>query len=392
MPRPSRYRWIIVALFLTIVAIAGSLVLLAIGLSTTIDGFLIGLMMAVVPVPLYVAFATWVDRFEPEPPWLLATAFLWGASIAVLFAMIFNGIGEAVLTEVAGAASASMLTAVLAAPFFEELAKGGALLLLFFWRRDEFDNVTDGIIYASMVGLGFAMTENVEYYSAAAGAQGGSEAGLVFFLRGVMGPFAHPLFTSMTGIGLGVARESHRKSVKFLAPLLGLAGAMLLHAVWNLSTNFGLVFFASYFFVMVPAFFAVIVVAIYSLRREARIVRSHLESVVADRVLSADDVIIVTSVRRRIGASTSALFQAGFGKWIARRRFHALATELAFHSWRASRYPDPDEAAIRAELVAGVREVRARLGLPVHIEPPDAQLVARLTRETPQPPMPAPAT
>jgi len=391
MPRPSRSRRIVVALFLTVAVLAGLFVLLAIGLSTTVDGFLTGLMLAVVPVPIYVAFATWVDRFEPEPPWLLATAFLWGASIAVLFAMIFNGIGEAVLTEVAGAASASMLTGVLTAPFFEELAKGSALLLLFFWRRDEFDNVTDGIIYASMVGLGFAMTENVQYYSAAAVAKGGSEAGLLFFLRGVMGPFAHPLFTSMTGIGLGVARESHRKSVKFFAPLLGLAGAMLLHAVWNLSTNLGLVFFATYFVVMVPAFIAVIVVAIYSLRREARIVRSHLESVVADHVLSADDVIIVTSVRRRIGASTRALFQGGFGKWIARRRFHALATELAFHSWRTSRYPDPDEAATRAEFIAGVRAVRAKLGLPLDIEPPDAQLVARLTRETPLPAMPAPA-
>lgn len=385
MPRPSRFRRIVVALFFTVAAIAGLFVLLAIGLSTTVDGFLVGLMLAVVPVPIYVAFATWVDRFEPEPPWLLATAFIWGASIAVLFAMIFNGIGEAVLTEVAGAANASVLTGVLAAPFFEEWAKGIALLLLFFWRRDEFDNVTDGIIYASMVGLGFAMTENVEYYSAAAVAKGGSEAGVLFFLRGVMGPFAHPLFTSMTGIGLGLARESNRKSVKFFAPLLGLAGAMLLHAVWNLSTNFGLVFFAAYFVVMVPAFLTVIVVALFSLRREARIVRTHLESVVADRVLSADDVIVVTSVRRRIGASTRALLRGGFRKWIARRRFHALATELAFHSWRASRYADPHEAATRAELIDGIRAVRAKLGLPTEIQSPDPQLVARLTREIPVP-------
>lgn len=386
--RPRRARRILLALFITFAAIAGSFVLLAIGLEAGASGLLAGLVMAVVPVPFYIAFATWVDRFEPEPNWLLATAFIWGASIAVLFAMIFNGITEAVFTAFTGAASASMLTGVLSAPFFEELAKGAALLLLFFWRRDEFDNVTDGIIYASMVGLGFAMTENVQYYASAVGAEGGSEAGVVFFLRGVMGPFSHPLYTSMTGIGLGIARESDRNRVKFFAPLLGLSGAMLLHAIWNLSASFGLVFFATYAVVMVPSFFAVIVIAIFSLRREARIVRSHLESVVSEQVLSRDDVIIVTSVRRRIGASTRALMEGGFRKWIARRRFHALATELAFHSWRASRFTDLQEEITRAELVDSVRGMRAKLGLPTEIQPPDSQLVKRLTREVPLPAAP----
>jgi len=278
---------------------------------------------------------------------------------------------------------------VLSAPFIEELAKGAALLLLFLWKRDEFDNVTDGILYAAMVGLGFAMTENIQYYGTAVSAGEQGQAVAVFFLRGILGPFSHPLFTSMTGIGFGMARESDRKAVKFLAPLLGLAGAVFLHGLWNLATNFGLMFFAAYFFVMVPAFFAVIVIAIFSLRREATIIRKHLETVVADHVLSRDDVIIVTSVRSRIAASTRALFQGGFGMWIARRRFHALATKLAFHSWRTSRFADEDAELVRTDLLAQVRAARARLGLPAEIQPPDAQLVKRLTKEVPLPTLPS---
>lgn len=388
MRRNRRSTYVVVALILTVGAIAGSLSLLAIGMETGVEGFFVGLLMAAVPVPFYVAMATWVDRFEPEPPWLLATAFIWGASIAVLFAMIFNGIGEGIFMAMAGEAAASTLTAVVAAPFVEELAKGAALFLLFLWKRDEFDNVTDGIIYACMVGLGFAMTENVQYYAKTMAAEGGGAAAAVFFLRGIMGPFSHPLYTSMTGIGLGLARESDKKSVKFFAPLLGLCGAMLLHALWNLGASFGLMFFAAYFVVMVPAFFIVIAVAVFSLRREANLIRAHLQSVVDDGVLSRDDVIVVTSVRRRIGASTGALLKHGFSKWVARRRFHDLATELAFHSWRSSREADADAHIIRLELIAQVRAARAALGLPEEIEPPDPQLVKRLTREIPLPVMP----
>ena len=363
---------------------AGSLALVSVGIESGWTALLAGILMAALPLPFYAAVATWVDRFEPEPPWLLATAMFWGATTAILLAMIFNGIGESFFSALAGPQQAAVMTPLFAAPLVEEIAKGAALLMLFFWKRDEFDNVTDGIIYAAMVGLGFAMMENVQYYAKAV-ASGGNEALGIFFIRGVMGPFSHPLFTSMTGIGFGIAQESDRKVVKFIAPVLGLCGAIFLHGFWNLSTNVGLAFFATYFLIMVPVFISVIVVVIFSLRREARIIRMFLESVVADGVLSHDDVEVVTSVRRRIGASTRAFFQGGLGTCIARRRFHASATELAFHSWRTSRFFVEDADIIRAELLDRVRALRARLGLPSEILLPDPRLVKRLTLEIPLP-------
>ena len=58
-----------------------------------------------------------------------------------------------------------------------------------------------------MVGLGFAMTENILYYGRAVERRP-EDLKVVFILRGMASPFSHPLFTSMTGIGLGWARQS----------------------------------------------------------------------------------------------------------------------------------------------------------------------------------------
>ena len=378
MRRTSRRTtWIVAGVIFAAALVLGPISLLVIGLGVG-KGFFAGLVMAALPVPFYVAFALWVDRFEKEPPWLLVLAFVWGAAIAVFFSLVFNAVHEGVVAELAGPASATTLTAILAAPFIEELTKGAALLLLFLWKRDHFDNVTDGIVYASMVGLGFAMTENVQYYGQAFTSDGGAGAAVVFVLRGIFSPFAHPLFTAMTGIGVGIARETSRKATMWLAPPLGLATAMIFHSLWNLSATQGGAFFLAYLFVMVPAFVAVVVVLIFSLRREANVIRGHLESVVAEGLLSRDDLVILTSVMNRFGASTSALFTRGISFWRARRRFHALATELAFHSWRTTREATADAVAIHEELREAVRAARARLGLPVVVQAPEPELVARL--------------
>jgi RsiW-degrading membrane proteinase PrsW (M82 family) len=388
MPKTRTSTWVVGGVILAAALLLGLFALGLIGLETGFLGFVLGFVMATIPVPFYMAFTLWIDRFEPEPPWLLALAFVWGAAIAVFFSLVFNTINGMIFTALAGAARGETLAAVLSAPLVEELAKGAALFLLFLWQRKEFDNVTDGIVYATMVGLGFAMTENIQYYGRAVAESGIGAAG-VFFVRGIMGPFCHPLFTSMTGIGLGAARESDRKAVKLIAPVVGLGLAMLLHFIWNLSASLGAAFFVAYFLVMVPAFLTVGGIALFSLRREAKIIRNHLEKVVADGVLSRDDLIVVTSAIGRLRATGRAFSEGGFPKWSLRKRLHGLATELAFHSWRSSREADADAQATHAELVAEIRAVRSKLGLPTEIVPPEPELVARLTREIPLPVLPA---
>ena len=82
----------------------------------------------------------------------------------------------------------------------------------------------DGIVYAAMVGLGFAMTENIQYYGKAVmGAV--ADADLRFHPARFLAPFSHPMFTSMTGIGLGLARQSRNVLLKWVAPPFGLLAA-----------------------------------------------------------------------------------------------------------------------------------------------------------------------
>lgn len=103
----------------------------------------------------------------------------------------------------------------------EENTKGLALFILYWWKRGEFDGVKDGIVYAAMVGLGFATVENFGYYDGAVMEGGAAGLAGLFVMRGILSPFIHSLFTSMTGIGLGLASRSGRRWVKIGAPRPG---------------------------------------------------------------------------------------------------------------------------------------------------------------------------
>jgi RsiW-degrading membrane proteinase PrsW (M82 family) len=296
-----------------------------------------GIALAVLPVPLYVMMALWLDRFEPEPARTLAQTFAWGASVAVLVALLLNTWAEARLGGLIGAGAARRFAAVGSGPLIEEVAKGLALLYLFHELRDEFDGVVDGVVYAAMVGLGFAMLENVQYYGEAIKA--GHQSSLTTFaLRGVVGPFAHPLFTSMLGMGLGYARERTHPGTRAWAPPLGFAAAVVLHGVWNYAAGRDDVLFMTlYAAVMVPAFLGVLVIINLSLRREGRVIREHLAVLVEQGVMSAGELERLCVVRSRLRASYQAWRTGGVPSWRERRELHRIASELAFHRWRVGR-------------------------------------------------------
>jgi len=319
-----------------VAAICGIFTLLIIAGNLDPRAFVLGALLAVFPVPIYVALALWVDRFEPEPPRTLAQTFAWGATVAVLAAVCINTTAQTVAEGIVGSRAADFFGAVVSAPVVEELAKGLALAFLYRELRDEFDDVVDGVVYAAMVGLGFAMVENIQYYGAAVEEGGGSSA-VTFAIRGMMAPFAHPLFTAMFGIGLGYTRERMRSARRFWAPPVGLAAAVGLHALWNLATTSDSWFLALYFVVMVPAFVGILVIVYLSLVREGRVIREHLAHLVEARVIDADELECLCIVRRRLRASYDAWRAGGTVRWRRRRELHRTASELAFHRWRVRR-------------------------------------------------------
>src|SRR5205085_1871197 len=294
----SALRTMLVVAAILVALLLGLLTLLLIGLGTGLVPLLIGFVLATLPVPIYVSLALWIDRFEPEPPWMLATAFFWGALVAIFIACGMNTLGGIIVALVAGDQAGEFFATVVSAPFVEETSKALILFGLFWWKRDEFDGVIDGIVYAAMVGLGFAMTENIQYYGGAA-LKGGIAGSLgTFILRGMMAPFSHPLFTSMTGIGLGLASQTNKRGIRLLAPLVGLFVAMSLHGLWNLSASLNpVLYFVVYFFIMVPVFIAVLVTIYYALQREGQIVREQLASDLQQGFFTQQEYECLCSVR-----------------------------------------------------------------------------------------------
>jgi hypothetical protein len=110
------------------------------------------------------------------------------------------------------------------------LVEEGAKALGIVWavRRREVDGVTDGIVYAGWVAIGFAVVEDMSYFALA-----DVEGALlpVFVLRALFTPFAHPLFTFWTGLAIGRAVHTGRRLWPYA--LWGYALAVISHAAWN---------------------------------------------------------------------------------------------------------------------------------------------------------------
>jgi RsiW-degrading membrane proteinase PrsW (M82 family) len=177
------------------------------------------------------AYATLIARIDHGPPPLAAIMFLWGAGAAALLSQAANDMAQAWLAAMQDPESARALTPRLAAPAIEEVIKAAPLAALLMLRRGG-EPVLDGIVYGALIGVGFALAENADYYVLAA-VQGG-EPGLLqsIYLRGVLGGLNHAAFTASVGaaLGWGVLRGGRWL---WSAPLLGLALAIAQHVIWN---------------------------------------------------------------------------------------------------------------------------------------------------------------
>jgi RsiW-degrading membrane proteinase PrsW (M82 family) len=370
MVRPSGHRSalkIILAVFaIMVAALLGLIVLLLIGSETGLVQLVIGFICATLPVPIYIMLLLWIDRYESEPLWMLATSFFWGALVAVFIAIILNTInGAIVAAATSNVQIGENFGAVISAPIVEEGSKAFILLVLFLWKKDEFDGIVDGIVYAGMVGLGFAMTENILFYGRAV--QGGAGVlTFIFILRGMAAPFSHPLFTSMTGIGLGWSRQSNNGFIKLVTPVLGFMLAVLLHATWNGAATYGGAagFFAGYFLIMGPAFIGTLMVIFFSLRREGRIVRQFLYNDYQRGFFDGQEYEKLCTIRGRLGLSWNAMTTKGLAGWRARKRCNQMASELAFHRSRLARGfgRDPQSAQERENAyLYTLQELRQKL-------------------------------
>ncbi|MDQ5825895.1 MAG: PrsW family intramembrane metalloprotease [Chloroflexota bacterium] len=333
----------------------------------------IAAVLALIPTLIYALVVWWLDRYEKEPLPLLIVAFLWGAVPAVILAIALEvGVGIPMQTLILDEAGREFAEVSLVAPAVEESVKAIILVVLFFAYRREFDNVLDGIVYGAMVGLGFAMVENVLYLqSIAFEAGGGADLGAMFTLwilrAGVFG-LNHSMFTALMGAALGLARSLKSGWLKGLVPVLGLLAAITFHALHNGLTSYvGIVgeneqtaelVLGACLATLVSDYagiLLVLVLAIVSGVRESRVIRDTLREEVALGRFTPDEYETLMSGRRRWSARWTVLFSMGFKRWRQLGKFFDLATELAFRKHRMAD-GDPIHQNISARDIARLRQ------------------------------------
>ena len=288
------------------------------------SGALIG--FGILQAVIYLLFIRAIDLYEREPLRYVIPVFLWGFAVATTVSLVFNTLFQLTLSSATSVETASFFTAVVEAPIVEESSKGLALLIIFLIaflarRRSgliEFAGVMDGIVYGSAVGFGFAIAEDLLY-----GLQFGPET---FIVRRIFGGFAHASFTSLTGIGIGLIPWVHNKALKVVLPVLGLCGAILLHATFNFTaTVLGPVAYL-FLILVVLAYIVVIIVWLYI---ERRTIRDELRDEVPAGTITTQEYTRLPSYFRTTGYYLGLIFTGKIGTWFRARKVHAAAVDLA---------------------------------------------------------------
>ena len=300
----------------------------------------VGIAGAILPVPALVACFLWLDRYQPSPLWMVVSCFLWGAGVATSVALLVNDSAAALFERWK---LSDDIVAVTVAPFIEESMKAALPILFFIVYRRAFSGITDGIVYCGLCATGFAMVENIVYLggrgwaveSPHGFATGAFFVTYTFILRVPLTGFAHPLFTSMTGIGLGIAARSPRRWVRVVAPITGLFSAMVLHGSFNgvavLAAQFKqpYILLYGYFSFYMPLFFAMVGFVLWIRSREGRLPEKVLPLYVGAGWFSPPEVAALGTLGRRLSARSWASRVAGDAGLAAMRAYQFAASRLA---------------------------------------------------------------
>ena len=290
-------------------------------------GALIATLLAAVSFPVLILICFWLDRYEPEPASYRLAALGWGAVAAVVLSFI----AEQFLFGLPG--TNEFVAAAVGAPVVEELAKGLFLVAIVIFRRSQIDGLLDGIIYGALVGIGFAFVEDIVYYLQSLQA---GQLGVTFFLRGIMGPFAHPLFTAATGIGIGIAVSTRRPGVRVLAPIFGFLAAIVMHAIWNGSAFWGANgFLFAYGAIMLPLLVIVLAVAIWARSREGKMLTAALQQIAQMGYIRPEEIPWIARLSDRMSARAYAKRIGGKPAAAALRAYQQTMIEVGFLHHRA---------------------------------------------------------
>ncbi len=325
----GRLAWMIVVGLVGVLGVAGG-VFIALSADDA-TGASLSIGYALLPLPILWLVYWWLDRYEPEPRRYLVAAFIWGGVVSVAIALALQLWIDRTwdLTAEEGA--------TFVAPLTEEPAKCLFLVLTFVRARRVIDGMLDGLILAGLVGVGFAFVENIGYYAGSylgstateiAGAEG---ATATFVVRGVFSPFAHPLFTSAFGIALGIAVTRRSWWVRIPLLVVGLAGSIGLHGLWNGSLSYGGgIGFLLVYLALAVVLAVVATIAIVVRTRQVRTLERSLAYVGQRGWIHPAEIPYLSRFHYRTAARRYARRHHGAVAAKVVRRYQRLATEMAF--------------------------------------------------------------
>ncbi|GGQ84692.1 PrsW family glutamic-type intramembrane protease [Couchioplanes azureus] len=300
---------------------------------------------AALPLALAAA-ASWLtallalaDPVERRPAWLVSSALAWGGSVAIAAGAAGGYVVDLLVAKAVTPTFAAQWGAAIAAPYAEEIGKGAGVVMVLLVARPYMITVWSGAVYGAVVGVGFALVEDLSYALGAADEvlpdDAGAAVSSLVLRMAVPGLVGHPLFTATVGAGIAYAwlRRDRSRPRRLGVLAASAAGAALIHAVVNSPLAFG----ATELLAAVPgtsamAGYLLVVTAsalpalwwLHRVRRsDARMLVARAAALAPDAI-PPEDVQIVAGVRARLSSV-----------WRIRRRHGAEAAHGAARLRRA---------------------------------------------------------
>lgn len=308
---------------------------------------IVSLFAAIVPMLIYLLLIWWMDKYDREPMLFVFFHFLWGAFGAIILG-ISGSMILASLTGMLGQASnsSSLMQTIIFAPFSEEVAKGS--FLLFTINSRKFDNITDGLVYGSAIGLGFGMTENFIYFLT----YGNSPESWfqIVVVRSLFSAVMHCIATGSFGALLAISKFSSPFGKNSL-PFLGLTLAIFIHFSWNVLVSFQNTFFYGFLFMFLLLLFFFSVFKL-SIKNEKRIIEQELLEESRMSLIPATHIKILSSHLR---------FRRGWVNENIRIIYSRFAIRLAFSKNQHKRVKDSSKDYYALEIEKNREAVRSLL-------------------------------
>ena len=217
----------------------------------SLQQFILIPLLSILPCVLWLWYFSSRSRYKRPAIGVLGLTFFLGG-LATIPALLLNLQGQSLINDLFGrSAPARILVLFLVVGPVEELLK---LLVVYFYayRRPEFDEMLDGVVYSAAAALGFAAVENIVYLAE-------NDPRLVL-LRGPLSNPGHALFSAIWGLALSRAKAMPNLTNARLPIIVkGWLYASILHAIFDtllvFSARWSIIFFAILVGVMVALFF-----------------------------------------------------------------------------------------------------------------------------------------